>query len=150
MGFLKNYRMRRAMLTAPESIDTLSAMERFFQNGKNWTQGTYHASDGSKCLVGAAQSVRTAALEDARFWLQQAIAERQGGISPVMGIEGFNDTHSFAEVAAVIKRAKQLALAAHWAQQPQAHPALSYQPEQDQVVTVTLADMERVAAKRDR
>ena len=71
-----------------------------------------------------------------------------------MQIEAFNDNHSFAEVAAVIERAKQLARGA--ARQvpapapaaeilpPLQRPALTHQPESERpTITVTLADLER-------
>jgi hypothetical protein len=154
MGFFKKYRETRIRLTGPESVATLEAMERFFRGGANWTRGVYHASDGSKCLVGAAQTVHAAPIDDARYWLKQAIAER--GELGWGGIEGFNDSHSYRQIAEVLARAKQLA-AAHARQQatpapvqilpPAPRPALSYQP-QERVETITMADMERVAVKR--
>jgi hypothetical protein len=153
MGFFKNYRQRRVSLTGPESIATLTAIERFFQGGRNWTQGAYHRMNGNKCLVGAAQSVRAAAIDDARYWLRQAIVELHPGFAwlPVMQIEEFNDSHSFAEVAAVIERAKELAAAARQSSAaeilPPSHPALTYQP-QERVAIITVADMERVTVKR--
>jgi hypothetical protein len=151
MGFWKNYRQRRVSLTGPESIETLSAMEWFFQGGENWTKGAYHRRDGSKCLVGAAQSMRTAAIEDARYWVRQAIAERQGAPVGLMGIEGFNDSRgSYTEIAAVLARAKQLA-AARQSPAPVAEIlppdrlALTHQPESElPTIKVTLADLERV------
>lgn len=154
MGFLKNYRQRRVSLTGPESVATLTAIERLFQGGRNWTQGAYHRGDGSKCLVGAVQSVRSSAVDDARYHLRRAIAELYPGWSPVMQIESFNDSHSFAEVARVIERAKELAMGS--ARQSSAaeilppRPALTYQPEDEQrpVVKVSMADLERVAVKR--
>src|SRR5271165_4786300 len=108
MGFLDDYRARRVTLTSRESVQTLTAMERLFQGGKNWTQGAYHRLNGQKCLVGAAQSVNVVPIEDARYWLKQAIAERGGGTT----IEEFNDTRaSYREIAEVLARAKQLAAA---------------------------------------
>ena len=147
MGFFKNYRQRRVSLTGPESVATLSAIERFFQGGRNWTQGAYHRMNGQKCLVGAVQSVRQGSIEDARHHLRQAIAELYPGWSlPGMQIENFNDSHSFREVAAVIERAKQLALGA--ARQssaiPPQRPALTHQP----IIKLAMADLERVAVKR--
>lgn len=113
MGFLKNYRQRRVSLTAPETVATLSAVERFFQGGNKWTQGTYHRSNGSKCLVGAAQSMRQGAIDDAQYWLRQAIVERHPELAwlPAMQIEWFNDDsrRSYGEIAEVLARAKQLA-----------------------------------------
>ena len=163
MGFFKNYRQRRLSLTGPESLATLSAIERFFQGGRNWTQGAYHRLNGNKCLVGAAQSMRQGAIDDARYWIRQAIVERHPGYAwlPAMQIEAFNDSHSFAEVARVIERAKELASASA---QPPAHaspapvaeilpplprPALTHQPGNERpTIKLTLADLERVAVKR--
>ena len=108
--------------------------------------------NGKKCLVGAVQSVRGGHLEDARYWIRQAIVERHPDLAwlPVMHIEWFNDSHSFAEVAAVIARAKQLALAA--ARQPEIlpphRPALTYQPESGSTIGITLTDAERLPVKR--
>jgi hypothetical protein len=110
MGFFDSYRRRRAANTGPESIGTLEYMEDFFQNGANWTQHAYQRADGTRCLVGAANHVRSSSVDYAKFWLRQAIAERAPGIRT---IEQFNDTRrSYAEIAAVIARAKQLAAAA--------------------------------------
>ena len=152
MGFLsKGYWQRRVSLTGPESIKTLEGMERFFRDGKNWTQGAYHRPDGTKCLVGAAQSVHVMPVEDARYWLLQAVAER--GFT---SIESFNDSRaSYSEIAEILARAKQLA-AAHSQQGPAPaaqnlppRPALAYQPE-ERVEVITMADMERVAVKQPK
>ena len=117
MGFIKNYRQRRVSLTALDTVATLSAMERFFQGGSNWTRWAYHRANGSKCLVGAAQSMRQGPINDARYWLRQAIAER-APVAGMLGIEWFNDTRrSYSEVAEVLARAKQLA-AQHQAPTP--------------------------------
>jgi hypothetical protein len=70
----------------------------------------------------------------------------------LMVIEQFNDSRpSFAEIAAVIARAKELAqadfrrqVAAALPAPPAPRPALIYQSE-DSPVHVTLADLERVA-----
>jgi hypothetical protein len=110
MGIFDSYRQRRRSLTGPESVATLSYMEEFFQNGANWTQGVYHRTDGTKCLVGATDHVRVSSIDDAKFWVRQAIAERDPSIG---SIEQFNDTRgSYTEVAEVIARAKQLAASA--------------------------------------
>jgi hypothetical protein len=111
MGFRDSMRQRRFNLTGRESVEQLADMEGFFQGGTNWTRGAYERSNGTKCLVGAANYVRRTtgnSLGEAKYWLLQAIAERGG-----TGIEGFNDTRtSYREVGEVIWRAKQLALAA--------------------------------------
>jgi hypothetical protein len=145
MGIRSSYWKTRLALTSPESVETLTAIEGFFQGGRRWTQGVYHASNGQKCLVGAADHLRASSVDTAKFWLERAIAEKTGGA--VTRIENFNDSRrSFSEIAEVINRAKQLALQYHGRQAP-ARPALTYQPDDDQgpVIEVTEADMERVA-----
>jgi hypothetical protein len=159
MGFFTNYRQRRLSLTGPETVATLSAMERFFQGGRNWTQGAYHRLNGTKCLVGAAHSARVGPINDAQYYLSQAIAELHPGFAwlPVMRIEAFNDSRlSFSEVAAVIERAKQLAAGAARQSAPALEilpalnrPALTHQPESERpTIKLTMADLERVAVKR--
>ena len=145
MGIRSSYWRTRLALTGRDSVETLTAMEGFFQGGGNWTQGVYHRSNGQKCLVGAADHLRASSVDAAKFWLERAIAEKTGGT--VTRIENFNDfRRSYGEIAEVLARARQLA-AAHNAQQAPARPALTYQPEDEQrpVVKVTMADLERVA-----
>jgi hypothetical protein len=159
MGFFSDYRQRRLALMGPESVATIEAIERFFDGGRNWTRFAYHWW-GKKCVVGALQSMQGGQPEDARYWIRQAIRQLYPGSSlPIMQIESFNDSHSYDEVAAVIARAKQLALAATWEVRqaraapaaeilpPRRRPALTHQPERP-VDVITLADMERVAVKR--
>jgi hypothetical protein len=87
--------------------------------------------------------VRASPLDAAKYWLEQAIIEKTGELS---GIEYFNDTRrSYSEIAEVVSRAKELALE-HQAQQSPRRPALTYQPESERpTVTLTMADLERVA-----
>lgn len=107
MGFIQNFRQRRLELTGDESAATLAHMQDYFQDGANWTQGMYANASGARCLVGAADHVRVSSLDDAKYWLRQAIAEVAPGVAR---IEEFNDTRrTYAEVAAVIERARQLA-----------------------------------------
>jgi hypothetical protein len=139
----------RLALTAAESVKSIGNMETLFNGGANWIQGAYHTADGH-CVVGAAQHVRRTSgdgLDDARYWLRQAIAEKTGGNGH---IESFNDSReSYSEIAEVMTRAKELALAHRQGQQaPPARPALAYQPEDDHTVTLTLDDLERVAKRR--
>ncbi|OYV38962.1 MAG: hypothetical protein B7Z80_08625 [Rhodospirillales bacterium 20-64-7] len=108
MGIFEAYRNRRKDLSAPESVATLSYMEEYFGNSENWTQGVYRKGD-ARCLAAAAEYVRVSSIDDAKHWLRQAIAESTGG--QVATIEEFNDSRSFAEVAAVVARARQLATA---------------------------------------
>jgi hypothetical protein len=158
MSFSTTYWQRRLRLTVPESIATLSAMERFFEgDGKNWSQDAYHHSDGTKCLLGAAKSMGRGTLQDAPYWIWQAIAERHPDWVEVSGsIEAFNDSPfvPFGEVAEVLARAKQLAAAAAPSQAPAAEippppprAALTHQPE-ERVEIITMADLERVAVRR--
>jgi len=154
MGFREDYRQRRISRTGPESIATLSAMERFFgKRGEHWTQDAYHRGDGTKCLVGAARSMRAAAIEDALYWVRLAIGELHPDWLPFGQIEDFNDSRaSYTEIAEVIARAKQLAAAHSQASpaaeiQPPSRAALTHQPS-ERVEIVTMADLERVAVRR--
>ena len=107
MGFFDAYRRTRRDLSMPESMATLDQMQDYFQDGKNWTQGMYENASGARCLVGAANHVRVSSIDDAKHWLRLAIAEVMPGAAR---IEDFNDgCRTFAEVAAVIARARQLA-----------------------------------------
>jgi hypothetical protein len=107
MGYFSDYRQRRLELTGDESAATLEQMQDYFQDGANWTQDMYENASGARCLVGAANHVRVSCIDDAKHWLRLAIAEVVPGIAR---IEDFNDTRrTYAEVAAVIERAKQLA-----------------------------------------
>lgn len=107
MGYFANYAKRRLELTGGESAATLEHMQVYFQNGANWTQGMYENASGARCLVGAANHVRVSSIDDAKHWLRLAIAEIAPGVAR---IEDFNDTRrTYAEVAAVIGRARQLA-----------------------------------------
>jgi hypothetical protein len=107
MGFCNNFRHRRLELTGRESGETLGLMQAWFQDGANWTQGMYENASGARCLVGAANHVRVSSIDDAKQFLRLAIAEIAPGVAR---IEDFNDTRrTYAEVAAVIERAKQLA-----------------------------------------
>jgi hypothetical protein len=107
VGFCDAYRRTRRALSVPESMATLDQMQDYFQDGANWTQGMYENADGARCLVGAANHVRVSSIDDAQQWLRLAIAEVMPGAAR---IEDFNDgCCTFAEVAAVIERARQLA-----------------------------------------
>jgi hypothetical protein len=147
-------------------LHTLDAMERRFRGGYGWGRGMLHNRiNGKMCLMGAVGSVR--ATDGRRSWvpseeiaaatccIREAVRERGFQV-----VENFNDTRLFyGQIAEVMTRAKQLAMM--WyaralpapspvpqvALQPPARPALTYQPEQ-QVEIITLADMERVAVKR--
>jgi hypothetical protein len=107
MGFFDDFRRERAKLTGPESVATLDYMEDFLHGGEGWAQGVYTSQNGTRCLVAAADYARSSKVDDAKYFLRQAIAER----APQMRtIEQFNDSRqSFAEIEAVIRRARELA-----------------------------------------
>jgi hypothetical protein len=110
MNYFDKVRLARTTLTSPESVATLDHMREFFADGKNWTQSMYRNTAGARCIVGAANHVKVSSIDDAKYWLRQAIAEVAPGMRR---IEDFNDgCNTYAEVAAVIARARQLALAA--------------------------------------
>lgn len=112
MGFWNARRERRVALTIPESVGTLTYMDDFFAVDDNWVQNRY--SDGAaRCLVGAANHVRVSRLDEAKYWLRQAIAELEPN-TKILSIERFNDKRgrSIDEIRAVVARAKELALAA--------------------------------------
>jgi hypothetical protein len=110
MSFFKAYRQERARHSAPESVATLYYMEDFFLDGKNWVKGVYRGAGNTRCMVGAAEHVRTSSIDDAKHWLRRAIIEHTGGA--VATIEEYNDTQdSFEGVKAVLNRARQLATA---------------------------------------
>jgi hypothetical protein len=150
MSFRSSYWKTRLALTGRKSAETLTAMEGYFQGGKNWAQGVYHAPDGRKCLVGAADHLRASSVDTAKYWLERAIAEQTGGT--ITRIESFNDSRrSYREIAAIVSRAQELA--AHYAQQSppsRGRPALTHQPDERPVVEVTMSDLERVAVVTPR
>jgi hypothetical protein len=109
MSIFDDYRARRRATSTPESVGTLEHMDSYFSDEGNWTQSMYANANGARCLVGAANFVRVSPIDDAKHWVRLAIAEVAPG---TRRIEDFNDSHTFAEVKAVIARARQLALAA--------------------------------------
>jgi hypothetical protein len=96
-------------------------MEFFFDGGARWARRTYCTDDGKRCLLGALEYVRCeAGHSDDRAveYLARAINRRQlSKLLPQLGdcdrntIIGFNDAfrRSYADVAAVLSDAKQLA-----------------------------------------
>ncbi len=107
MTFFENCRREMAQLAVPESVATIDYIEDFFQNGANWTRDTYKAANGARCLAAAANVVRVSNIDGAKYWLMQAIQEREPQIKT---IEQFNDSRlGYDEVAAVLARARELA-----------------------------------------
>jgi hypothetical protein len=107
MTFFDNCRREMAQLAVPESVGTIEMITDFFQDGAMWTRDTYLAPNGARCLAAAANAVRVSNIDSAKYWLVQAIKERE----PQLGtIEQFNDSRrSYDEVAAVLRRARELA-----------------------------------------
>jgi hypothetical protein len=107
MAFFENYRREMAQLAVPESVASIDYIEDFFQNGANWTRDTYKAANGARCLVAAANVVKVSKIDSAKYWLLQAVQEREPQLRT---IEQFNDSRrSYDEVAAVLARARELA-----------------------------------------
>lgn len=105
---VSGYRDGRRELSMPESIETLDLIKEHFDDGRNWTQNMYETPNGAHCIVGAADHVRVSSLDDAKHYLLLAINEVAPGVKR---IEEFNDTRrNFSEVAAVIDRARQIAV----------------------------------------
>jgi hypothetical protein len=110
MGMRDSYQQRRSRHTCRESEATLEHMQEFFADGGNWIPNAYSDADGRRCLVGAANHVRVSSLDDAKVYLRLAIAEHEG---LPMAIETFNDRQSsYAQIAPIIERARELARAA--------------------------------------
>jgi hypothetical protein len=107
MAFFDNCRREMAQLAVPESVATIDHIEDFFQNGEFWTRDTYKAANGARCLVAAANVVKVSNIDSAKYWLLQAVHEREPQIKT---IEQFNDSRrSYDEVLAVLDRARELA-----------------------------------------
>jgi hypothetical protein len=107
MTFFDNVLQAKARLTVPESVGTINMIEDFFQDGAMWTRDTYLAPNGARCLAAAANAVKVSHLDCAKFWLLEAIKEREPQLTR---IEDFNDSRrSYDEVADVLIRARELA-----------------------------------------
>jgi hypothetical protein len=161
--------MSRVPVSVESVVQTLSAMEWFFQDGKRWGRGALHNPlDGTKCLVGAVRSVHASSgntswvphneIAAATYYIERAVRERggRGWGNGGMVIETFNDTRpSFHEIAAVIARAKEMATAdarplpapprVAEILPPPPRLALAYQPEEPVVVKLNMGDLARVA-----
>lgn len=88
MGFFENVRKARTKYTVGESVATLDYMKVILNDGINWAQGEYNAANGARCMVGAADAARMTKIDDAKYWIRQAIAEREPHLKT---IEEFND-----------------------------------------------------------
>jgi hypothetical protein len=106
---------------AAQSMVVLGMLESFFEGGARWARRTYCAPDGKRCLLGAVDHARCeTGLTDNRAteYLAGAINLRQLsrglpplGDTPSVTVIGFNDAirRSYAEVAEVVTKAKELA-----------------------------------------
>jgi hypothetical protein len=107
MTFFDNVLRAKAQLTVPESVGTINMIEDFFQDGAMWTRDTYLAPNGARCLAAAANAVKVSHLDCAKYWVMEAINEREPQLTR---IEDFNDSRrSYDEVKAVLVRARELA-----------------------------------------
>ena len=109
--------------TAAQSAVVLDRVECLLDGGAKWARRALATIDGRHCLLGAIQHARHG-LEDkderAAEYLVRAIDQWQlrKGLPPLgeggdCSIIGFNDAHrrDFADIAAVLKEARQLAMA---------------------------------------
>jgi hypothetical protein len=126
--------------------NTLDAMLRYWRGGTRWHRGSLDDGRGNKCIVGAVSAVRATSsngeawvpgeeIDAARHFIEMAVRERNGGRGDGFFsfgvIQTFNDSRrDYAEIEAVIHRAKQLAAAAYHAEQrrAQAVPMIEFQP----------------------
>ena len=112
---------RSAGSDASQSTIVLNMMEFFFDGGARWARRTFCTDDGKRCILGALEYVRCEAGQSddrAVEYIARAINRRQARmLLPPLGdcnrttIIGFNDAfrRSFADVAAILSEAKELA-----------------------------------------
>ena len=108
--------------TAAQSAVVLDRVELLLDGGAKWARRALETVDGKRCLLGAIQHVRhELGTKDDRAaeYLARAIQEWQlrKGLPPLgdggdCSIIGFNDAHrrGFADIAAVLREARQLAM----------------------------------------
>jgi hypothetical protein len=108
---------------AAQSAVVLDRVEFFFDGGAKWARRALETIDGKRCLLGAIQHVRHElgnGDDRAAEYLAHAIDQwqRLKGLPPLgegrdCSIMGFNDAHrrGFADIAAVLREARQLAMA---------------------------------------
>jgi len=115
---IRKRRLPKRDPSGAQSALVLDMAAFFFQDGKLWTRQHWKTRAGARCLVEAVRFVRQeiGSRDDrALGYLARAIREssgdwRVGGASQDL-IVGYNDTkgRTYAEIADVLRRAKQLA-----------------------------------------
>ena len=111
---------------AGQSALVLEAVEFFFEDGAKWNPQMFTRRDGARCLLGAIRFVRqqiACAPDRAPHYLARAIHPARPDIlrsDPHPVIFRFNDAlgRTYAEVAAVVRKAKELAEADAQAGEP--------------------------------
>jgi hypothetical protein len=104
---------------ARQSALVLEAVEFFFEDGAKWSPRTFTSRDAARCLLGAIRFVRqhiACAPDRAPHYLVRAIHPARPDIlrsDPQPVIFRFNDApgRTYDEVAAVVRKAKELAQA---------------------------------------
>jgi hypothetical protein len=102
---------------AGQSALVLEAVEFFFEDGAKWNPRMFTSRDGARCLLGAIRFVRqqiACASDRAPLYLVRAIHPARPDFlrsDPQPVIFRFNDAsgRTYAEVAAVVRKAKELA-----------------------------------------
>jgi hypothetical protein len=107
---------------AAQSALVLDMVEFFFQGGANWGQLTFHQGDGKKCLLGAVQFVQREICCTNDCAVDYLAEVMSGGhlrtyrntsssfLSRCM-VFSFNDTHTYADIATVLRKAREMAAA---------------------------------------
>jgi hypothetical protein len=99
----------RGDLLAVQMIDLITA---FFWDGACWTRGEMHDGYGKRCLVGAMRYIRAEtgiSGDHTAAYIRRAMRAENHLETCLME---FNDgCHSYVEIAAILRRAREFALA---------------------------------------
>jgi hypothetical protein len=91
-----------------DAVEFLDLLLEFFEDGRRWIRGFYRDDHGNRCLVGAihylARKHKTSSAAAVSF-LQEVLPKGR------RHLVFFNDTNTFAEVRAVIVKARTMAAA---------------------------------------
>jgi hypothetical protein len=97
--------------SAAKAVDMLDLLLEFFEGGKYWMKYDFIDDEENRCLIGAMRFIRTAHNlhgAPARHYLLRAMTP----LDRRWGLMWFNDgCRRFAEIAALIRKARQLAVA---------------------------------------
>ena len=96
--------------SAAKAVDMLDLLLEFFEGGKYWMKGDFVDDAENRCLVGAMRFIRTAHNlhgAPARHYLLRAMTPQDRR----WGLIAFNDFRRFAQIDALIRKARQLAVA---------------------------------------